>query len=293
MIDSKPEYRLPSKDSNELRKRSRTVFFHRFSLLSVFLLLIIIIAGCGKKPRQMPIPSESGDSGSTTASDRTPTDPTAARPLLELRIEPARISPGESALLTWESQHANQVIIEPAIGEVDLSGRIKFFPEQTTTYRITASGPGGALTKSVTVLVETANDRSSPEIEEEDLRNATLEERFQSSVKPVFFGFDSAELTEEARLTLDGNIRWLTRLENQHIQFVLEGHADARGSEEYNFALADKRAQTVSEYLRNHGISESRMTALSLGEERPFDPRGTEEAYALNRRTQFVMMTPP
>jgi len=210
-------------------------------------------------------------------------------PTLELRVEPSVISPGESALLTWESQNTTRVNIEPAIGEVEASGRIKFYPDSTTTYTVTAEGPGGELTRKVTVEVRVGAPETG-DVSSEDLRGLTPEEQFKVAVKPVFFSFDSADLTEESRLTLDADVRWLNRPDNRSIRFVLEGHTDERGSEEYNLALGDQRAAVVRDYLLAHGIDANRIATVSLGEERPFDTGTTEEAYALNRRTEFVLL---
>jgi peptidoglycan-associated lipoprotein len=206
-----------------------------------------------------------------------------------LRIEPPSIRLGQSALLTWESRNASSVTIEPAIGSVDLSGRVKFFPDETTAYTVRATGPGGSVSKSVTVDV--ISDLSGAgTIDEQDIRNLPVDEQFKSQVRPVFFGFDSADLSEQAILTLESNSTWLLRPENVGLRFVLEGHADERGSEEYNLALGDKRAQAVFEYLVEKGVADSRMTTVSLGEERPFDRSATEEAYSLNRRVEFILL---
>jgi peptidoglycan-associated lipoprotein len=193
-------------------------------------------------------------------------------------------------LLTWESQNASEVRISPNIGSVDLSGRIKFFPDETTTYSVIAQGPGGSTTRSVTVDVNVVGQGG---ISEENVTGLTLREQFSRFVKPVFFAFDSADLSQEAKLVLDENIRWLSRLENNRIPFILEGHADERGSEEYNLALGDMRAQVVKGYLVANGVDLSRIQTLSLGEERPFDTGKSEEAYARNRRTHFMMSESP
>jgi len=132
--------------------------------------------------------------------------------------------------------------------------------------------------------------RAPADILEEELAGKTPAEKFAYLVKPVFFAYDSAELSEEAKLTLDGNIRWLTSPENQNWTIVIEGHTDERGTAEYNLALGDKRAQVVRAYLAAHGVDPSRLITISLGEERPFDPRPVEEAYALNRRAHFVLL---
>ena len=207
-------------------------------------------------------------------------------PKLDARIEPPSIRRGESALLIWQAQHSDKVTIDHNIGAVDTSGRIKFFPDETTAYRIVADGTGGRTEKIVTVDVSVGPGGVS----EEDVLPGSAEERFEQSVKPIFFSFDKATLGAEAKADLDSNVRWLQRAENLHLRFVLEGHCDERGSEEYNLALGDLRAQVVRGYLLEQGVDPSRISSISLGEERPFDSRRTEEAWTLNRRVQFVLV---
>ena len=238
----------------------------------------------------MPPPSAPSPTVSGPSSDDTGDRDTLLKPELDLRIEPKRIDRGSSALLTWESRHADSVEISPNIGQVDLSGRIKFFPEATSTYRVTARGPGGETSRSVTVEVGLDG---SPGVSVEDVSGLSIADQFAEFVKPVFFAFDSADLSQEGRLTLDENIRWLARPEYNHLPFVLEGHADERGSEEYNLALGDMRAQIVRTYLVANGIDSSRIRTVSMGEERPFDRSKTEEAYAQNRRAHFRLLDTP
>ncbi len=189
--------------------------------------------------------------------------------------------------MIWQAQHSDQVIIDHNIGAVDTSGKIKFFPDATTTYQVVAEGAGGRTERAVTIEVSAGPDG---DISEEDLLLGSIEERFEHSIKPIFFPFDRAILSAEAKADLDNNSRWLQREENRHLRFVLEGHCDERGSEEYNLALGDLRAQVVRGYLLERGVEPSRITAISLGEERPFDSRRTEEAWTLNRRVQFVLV---
>lgn len=248
--------------------------------------LLVSVVGCTKRPPPLPPPPAADRPGPATADD--PSDVPADRELsLELWIEPLRIQAGESALLRWETQGAASVRIEPNIGEVDLSGRIRFFPDTTTTYSVTAESPAGRrTTKTVTVEV-LAGSPDSPDVR--DLRAPTHREGFETNVRPVFFAFDDAALSEEARFTLDGNILWLQLPQNRGLRFVIQGHTDQRGSEEYNLALGDRRAQVVREYLIANGINSARIMAVSLGEERPFVQGDTEEAHALNRRAHFVL----
>ena len=147
-----------------------------------------------------------------------------------------------------------------------------------------AEGLGGRVMK--TILVEVFKDDT---LSMDDLGKLPLEEQFDYFVKPVFFPYDSAVLSEEASSTLAGNARWLAQPENLGIRFLIEGHCDQRGTEEYNLALGDRRAQAVLAYLTRQGIDPSRVRALALGEERPFDLRQTEEGWRLNRRAHFSL----
>lgn len=256
----------------------------RFSLLVLILLLVV---SCGKSPRVM-------DPGAGTGSGRGTGDPgsgtvSSVPPQLKIQLEPTEISSGDSALLTWESSNASQVSIEPAIGVVDPSGRIKLYPEQSTEYTVTASGPGGSVSEKVSVSIIQGAGRVGG-ITSEDLDQPLGEDAFEASVRPVFFPFDSYSLSDEARLTLDKSIRWLNMFENMHIRFVIEGHTDSRGTEEYNLALGDKRAAVVKDYMVQNGIDPDRIMTVSMGEERPFDTSGTERGHALNRRAHFVLM---
>src|SRR6185312_2608348 len=81
----------------------------------------------------------------------------------------------------------------------------------------------------------------------------------------VFFDTDSSDLSATARATLDKQAQWL----NQYSQYTIEGHADERGTREYNIALGARRAQAVRDYLASRGIAGSRMHTISYGKERP------------------------
>lgn len=271
---------------------ARSMFQRRgLPYLCVLLTLCVLAAGCGKRPR--PLPPVSAPSTPPPARPGADREATLFAPELDVLIEPAVIGPGESALLSWTARNAETVVIEPAIGPVDLSGRIKVFPDDSATWTVTADGPGGNTVRQVRVEVRSpgAPLPDTPAVGEEDLSRLSFEEQFQAFMKPVFFRFDSAELDEQARLTLDSNARWLLRPENLSLRVVIEGHADSRGSEEYNLALGDLRAVAAKEYLVGRGVSPDRLIPLSLGEERPVDPRQTDEAYAQNRRAQFVLPT--
>jgi peptidoglycan-associated lipoprotein len=103
----------------------------------------------------------------------------------------------------------------------------------------------------------------------------------------VFFELDSYSIDAEDRSTLEAQAAWLTRYPD--VRVTIEGHADERGTREYNLALGDRRANAARDYLQSRGISPGRMTTISWGKERPQNPASNEEAWAQNRRAVTVV----
>jgi peptidoglycan-associated lipoprotein len=103
----------------------------------------------------------------------------------------------------------------------------------------------------------------------------------------VFFDFDSYALDDQDRTTLDAQATWLTR--NAGVRVTIEGHADERGTREYNLALGDRRANAARDYLQSRGIAAGRMQVISWGKERPANPASNETAWAENRRSVTVV----
>jgi peptidoglycan-associated lipoprotein len=104
----------------------------------------------------------------------------------------------------------------------------------------------------------------------------------------VFFETDSSELTTQARATLDKQAQWLTTY-SQYAQFTVEGHADERGTREYNIALGARRAQAVRDYLISRGIQGQRMRTISYGKERPVAVCNDISCWSQNRRAVTVL----
>ncbi|MCZ0738773.1 peptidoglycan-associated lipoprotein Pal [Phreatobacter sp. AB_2022a] len=103
----------------------------------------------------------------------------------------------------------------------------------------------------------------------------------------VFFETDSSELTTQARSTLDKQATWLQQY--NRYSFTIEGHADERGTREYNIALGARRAQTVRDYLSARGISAARMRTISYGKERPVAVCDNISCWSQNRRAVTVL----
>ncbi len=103
----------------------------------------------------------------------------------------------------------------------------------------------------------------------------------------VFFETDYSELTDQARATLDKQSQWLNNYNRYN--FTIEGHADERGTREYNIALGARRAQTVREYLVSRGVPAQRMRTISYGKERPVAVCNDISCWSQNRRAVTVL----
>lgn len=141
-----------------------------------------------------------------------------------------------------------------------------------------ASGMDGARADSL------AAERARLERERE-LRLADAERVRAALTETVYFAYDSEDLTAEAEERLRAKAAILR--ENPGVQLRIEGHADARGSTEYNLALAQRRAESVRDFLAGYGIAADRVETVSFGKERPAVEGESEDAYALNRRAEF------
>ncbi len=143
--------------------------------------------------------------------------------------------------------------------------------------------------------VDQGQGDSAQSLSEEELEAQRLQEQEAVRVKEqsrmkfvnedVYFNFDDAALISSARLVLTKKVSWLR--ENPGTSVLIEGHCDERGTEEYNIALGQRRAQSVKMFMINAGISASRLSTISYGEERPVDFGNNENAWAKNRRAHF------
>lgn len=135
------------------------------------------------------------------------------------------------------------------------------------------------------VVASTANQNQGPVLE----LNGDSDSGKAGALQTVYFDFNSAQLTEQTKNTLKDNAEFLKKSESIEVQ--VEGHADERGSVQYNLALGEKRAKTVKSYLMSLGIQVKRMTTISYGKERPLTFGHEESAWSKNRRANFVITT--
>jgi len=134
---------------------------------------------------------------------------------------------------------------------------------------------------------------TEPELQETDLGAGDFRaiDPSDSALKAIFtnihFNYDQFSLTPQARAILDGVAEWLKN--NPKKLLLVEGHCDERGTNEYNLALGDRRANSAKTYLTQLGIEAGRIYTLSYGEERPIAVGSTESAWAQNRRGEFKL----
>lgn len=127
--------------------------------------------------------------------------------------------------------------------------------------------------------------RRQERLKAEAEKQATQAARNRFINEDIYFEFDSFVLLPMAEEVLKEKAQWLRS--NPGISVIIEGHCDERGTNEYNLALGDRRAESAKAYLVNLGISESILTSISYGEERPVDPGHNEATWAKNRRSHF------
>lgn len=128
---------------------------------------------------------------------------------------------------------------------------------------------------------------STPLNEDEVFAKWSLEDLQKNMpLEDVLFAYDSAELSEAGRTTLQKHTLFLQK--RTTVKVTVEGHADSRGTNEYNFALSERRAASVRDYLVSLGVAASRIAIVSKGEEQPVCTEETEDCWTRNRRGHFI-----
>ena len=133
-----------------------------------------------------------------------------------------------------------------------------------------------------------APPKPAPLTEEQIFAQTTLEQlNAQRPLADVFFDYDQSGVRDDGRAPLQKNADWLKRWAST--QITVEGHADSRGSSEYNLALGSRRATSVKDYLVNLGVPGNRITVVSKGKEQPFCTTESEDCWQQNRRGHFII----
>ena len=162
-----------------------------------------------------------------------------------------------------------------------------------TMSETTATVPNVPATTNTEARVEPPKDFVKEPTTTEEVLPSDIEElnrvaQQKGYIQDAFFAYDESTLSPDAQSALSTSAAWLKK--NAQYNLLVEGHCDERGTEQYNLALGDRRANTAKEYLVTLGVDGSRIRTVSYGEERPFDPGHDEAAWAKNRRAHLVLV---
>ena len=258
----------------------RIANLNKLGTLLLMVMLALFAAGCKKKvPPPTPTPPPPPPPKAEVVK------PAAPR-VSSFEAEPSTVERGQAVTLRWSvAGEATEVRIEPGIGSINASGSRQVFPGNTTTYTLTATGPGGSNSATATVNVTAPPPAAAPP----PRVTRSLTEWLAQEVQDVYFDYDSSTIREDARAVLSRNAEALKGIfaEHRDASISVEGHADERGSAEYNLGLADRRATAAKEFLVQLGVPEARLKPVSYGKERPQCTEGNEGCWQRNRRAHF------
>jgi peptidoglycan-associated lipoprotein len=243
-----------------------------WSVIWIAIVLAVFAAGCKKKAAPPPPPPP-------PPAKQVEPPPPAAPDITEFSAEPSSIERGQSSTLKWSVSNADQITIDNGVGTVQASGSRGVYPNDTTTYTLKASGPGGTLSKTATVNVTAPPPPPTPQV-----TKPPLSERI-TALQDAFYDYDKSDVRDDARsaLTKDADL----------LKSILQDFPDAvvtieeRGSAEYNLGLGDRRATSAKEFLVQLGVPADKLKTISYGKERPVCTESNEECWQRNRRAHF------
>ena len=180
---------------------------------------------------------------------------------------------------------------------------ILLMPACKTTKKKVDPVPTQPVTETKPPDVSMPTNTDTPVKPEEDFVQPTVEEEVMPTeiealnryvhekgyVRDAYFPFDESTLDGAAQDALQGSASWL-KGDGAAYSLLIEGHCDERGTEQYNLALGDRRANTAKDYLATLGVTSGRMRTVSYGEERPFDEGHDDGAWSKNRRAHLVLV---
>ena len=259
---------------------SSACLYSKMCAVLLALMLLAFASGCSKKvPPPPPPPPPTPTAPETVARVDRPA-------INSFTAEPSTIERGQSSTLSWSISNATDMSINQGIGAVQSQGQRQVFPTNTTSYTLTARGPGGNDSRSVTVSVSSPPPPPPP-----PARTPTLSplELLQRQGQDAFFDYDKSDIRPDARDSLTQDSGLLKRIFAQDPNFtvVVEGHCDERGSAEYNLALGDRRAGAAKDFLVQLGVPGDRIKTISYGKERPQCTEASEDCWQKNRRAHL------
>jgi peptidoglycan-associated lipoprotein len=233
----------------------------------VLFVALIAVAGCKKKE---PLPPQ----------QEAPPPAAAPAPTAQLTATPTVITAGDQVQLTWHTTDATSVSID-GIGDVPTSGVKTVTPSGSTSYHLAAQGPGGTAEASANVTV------NAPPAVVVPSNTMTAEQEFAANVQDIFYDYDTDAIRTDAQATLSKDASYLVN--HSDVKIVIGGYCDERGSDEYNLALGQRRADSAKNALVTAGVAATRIRVISYGKEKPFCSESNEACWQQNRRAGFAM----
>jgi peptidoglycan-associated lipoprotein len=226
----------------------------------VLLVALVAVAGCKKKMAPPPPASIA--------------PVVVAAPTAKITASPTVITAGDHVVLTWSTTNATTASIE-GLGDVPTSGVKTVTPTVSTSYHLVAKGAGGSAEASVRITVN-----APPPV-------AVAEEEFKANVQDIFFNYDKYDVNTDAQAILAKDAKYL--LSHPGAKILIGGYCDERGSNEYNLALGQNRANSAKKVLIDAGVAASRIRVISYGKEKPFCTEANEACWQKNRRAGFTL----
>lgn len=224
---------------------------------------ILVLSGCHKKVMaKAPVPP-----------------PPAPAPTAFITANPVVIQQGQATSLTWKTTNATDISISE-LGSVAANGSRNVTLNYSTTYTLTAKGPGGSTDATVRVTVNPAPAAAAAS-------SLTDEQLFAQNVHDIFFDYDKFKIRTGDASTVQQDAAFLSKHPNMKV--MIDGHCDDRGSEEYNLALGESRAQALQKALVADGVSTIRIKTKSYGKENPFCSEDNEQCWQQNRRDHLKL----
>jgi peptidoglycan-associated lipoprotein len=226
---------------------------------------LVAVAGCKKK---QPVPP-------AVAPPVVVPAPTA-----QITATPIVISAGDQVQLKWSTTNATSTSID-GIGDVPSSGVKTVTPTTSTSFHLVARGEGGTADATARVTVNPPPAVVAP------VNTMSAEEEFKANVQDIFYDYDTYDIRSDAQATISHDATYLASHPN--VKFVIGGYCDERGSNEYNLALGQNRADAAKKALIAAGVAADRIRVVSYGKEKPFCSESSEECWQQNRRAGFTM----
>ncbi|SNS31389.1 peptidoglycan-associated lipoprotein [Granulicella rosea] len=239
----------------------------RKRLIAVALTAMLALAGCHKKAVPPP----------------PPPPPPPPVPTASITASPVAILSGQTTTLTWTTSNATQVTIS-GLGTVAATGSRSVAPSRSTDYTVTASGAAGASVQASTRVTVT---QPPPPPAPTAPPTMSEEEFFAQHVKDIYFNYDRFDLRAEDKPAVEQDVAFLQS--HPRMKILIEGHCDDRGSEEYNLALGQSRAESLKKELIAQGLDASRIKVVSFGSEKPFCTEDNDACWQQNRRDHLKL----